>query len=60
MDLYDKFELPGQMQKIEKSVAILIIQHRKRLQKLHKLKDYTTMKKCNFREKQLDKLLNRG
>jgi len=60
MDLYDKFELPSQMQKIEKSVAILIIQHRKRLQKLHKLKDYTTMKKCNFREKQLDKLLNRG
>ena len=60
MDLYDKFELPGQMQKIEKSVAILIIQHRKRLQKLHKLKDYTTMKKCNFRDKQLDKLLQRG
>jgi hypothetical protein len=60
MDLYEKFELPSQMQRIEKSVAILIMQHRKRLEKLHKLKDYTTMKKCDFRDEQLDKLLNRG
>jgi hypothetical protein len=55
MDLYEKFELPSQMQRIEKSVAILIMQHRKRLEKLHKLKDYTTMKKCDFRDEQLDK-----
>ena len=60
MSVYEKFEFVDQMHKIEKSVAVLAIQHRKRLEKLHKLKDYTTMKKCNFRDKQLDKLLQRG
>lgn len=42
---------------IEKTVAIAVIDKRRELAKLKKLKDYVTMKRCTFRDEQLKKLI---
>lgn len=42
---------------IERTVAIAVIDKRKELAKLKKLKDYVTMKRCTFRDEQLKKLI---
>lgn len=55
--LDQKFEMTQRLAQIEMSVAALIIKRRKALSKLVKLKNYATMKKCNFRDKQLKKLI---
>ena len=55
--LDQKFEMTQRLAQIEMSVAALIIKRRKALSKLVKLKNYATMKECNFRDKQLKKLI---
>lgn len=42
---------------IEKTVAIAVIDKRRELAKLKKLKDYVTMKRCTFRDEQIKKLI---
>lgn len=55
--LAQKLELTKRLLKIERSVAHLIIKRRKALSKLVKLKNYATMQECDFRDKQLKKLI---
>lgn len=55
--LTEKFDLTRQLLGIEKSVAKLLIERRRALSKLVKMKNYATMQKCNFRDKQLKKLI---
>ena len=51
-----KFEVSNELNGIEKKLALRIYEQRKYLQKLSKLKDYATMRKCNFQRKQLELL----
>ena len=54
--LKEKFEVSNELSSIEKKLAVRIYEQRKYLQKLCKLKDYATMRKCNFQRKQLELL----
>ena len=51
--LKEKFEVSNELSSIEKKLAVRIDEQRKYLQRLRKLKDYATMRKCNFQRKQL-------
>jgi hypothetical protein len=55
--LDQKFEMTQRLAQIEISVAALIIKRRRTLTTLIKLKNYATMKECDFRDKQLKKLI---
>jgi hypothetical protein len=55
--LDQKFEMTQRLAQIEISVAALIIKRRRTLSNLIKLKNYATMKECDFRDKQLKKLI---
>jgi hypothetical protein len=55
--LDQKFEMTQRLAQIEISVAALIIKRRRTLTNLIKLKNYATMKECDFRDKQLKKLI---
>ena len=48
-----KFEVSNELSSIEKKLAVRIYEQRKYLQKLSKLKDYATLRRCNFQRKQL-------
>ena len=54
--LKEKFEVSNELNGIERKLALRIYEQRKYLQKLSKLKDYATMRKCNFQRKQLELL----
>ena len=54
--LKEKFEVSNELSGIERKLAVRIYEQRKYLQKLSKLKDYATMRKCNFQRKQLELL----
>ena len=51
--LKENFEVSNELSSIEKKLAVRIYEQRKYLQRLRKLKDYATMRKCNFQRKQL-------
>ena len=51
--LKEKFEVQTELSSIEKKLAVRIYEQRKYLQRLRKLKDYATMRKCNFQRKLL-------
>lgn len=55
--LDQKFEMTQRLAQIEISVAALIIKRRRTLTNLIKLKNYATMKECDFRDKQIQKLI---
>ena len=55
--LDQKFEMTQRLAQIEISVAALIIRRRRTLTNLIKLKNYATMQECDFRDKQLKKLI---
>lgn len=55
--LDQKFEMTQRLAQIEISVAALIIKRRRTLTNLIKLKNYATMQECDFRDKQLKKLI---
>jgi hypothetical protein len=55
--LEQKFEMTQRLAQIEISVAALIIKRRRTLTNLIKLKNYATMQECDFRDKQLQKLI---
>ena len=55
--LDQKFEMTQRLAQIEISVAALIIKRRRTLTNLVKLKNYATMQECDFRDKQLQKLI---
>jgi len=55
--LDQKFEMTQRLAQIEISVAALIIKRRRTLTNLIKLKNYATMQECDFRDKQLQKLI---
>ena len=50
--LKEKFEVSNELNGIEKKLALRIYEQRKYLQKLSKLKDYATLRRCNFQRKQ--------
>ena len=52
-----KFEMTRRLSAIEKTVANVVIERRRTLSQLVKLKNYATMQECNFRDKQLKKLI---
>ena len=51
--LKEKFEVSNELNGIEKKLALRIYEQRKYLQILIKLKDYATLRRCNFQRKQL-------
>jgi hypothetical protein len=55
--LNQKFEMTQRLAQIEISVAALIIKRRRTLTNLVKLKNYATMQECDFRDKQIEKLI---
>ena len=55
--LAKKFEMTRRLSAIEKTVASVVIERRRALSQLVKLKNYATMQECNFRDKQLKKLI---
>ena len=55
--LDQKFEMTQRLAQIEISVAALIIKRRRTLTNLIKLKNYATMQECDFRDKQIEKLI---
>ena len=55
--LAHKFEMTRRLSAIEKTVANVVIERRRTLSQLVKLKNYATMQECNFRDKQLKKLI---
>ena len=55
--LDQKFEMTQRLAQIEISVAALIIKRRRTLTNLVKLKNYATMQECDFRDKQIEKLI---
>lgn len=55
--LTKKFEMTQRLAQIEISVAALIIKRRRTLTNLVKLKNYATMQECDFRDKQIEKLI---
>ncbi len=55
--LAKKYELTSELIAIENKVAHLVVKQRAALSKLIKLKNYATIKECNFRDKQLKKLI---
>jgi len=55
--LRQKSEMANELKAIEKTMAEVIFTRRNRLEKLKKLKEYITMRKCTFRDKQLKKLI---
>lgn len=55
--LTKKFEMTERLAQIEISVAALIIKRRRTLTNLVKLKNYATMQECDFRDKQIEKLI---
>ena len=52
-----KFEMTRKLSAIEKTVASVVIERRRALSQLVKMKNYATMQECNFRAKQLKKLI---
>ena len=52
-----KFEMTRKLSAIEKTVATVVIERRRALSQLVKMKNYATMQECNFRDKQLKKLI---
>ncbi len=46
-----------QLSAIEKTVATVVITRRRALSQLVKMKNYATMQECNFRDKQIKKLI---
>ena len=52
-----KLEVCSDLGVVEKAVAIAVMNKRRELAKLKKLKDYVTMKRCTFRDEQLKKLM---
>ena len=52
-----KFEMTRKLSAIEKTVASVVIERRRALSQLVKMKNYATMQECNFRDKQLKKLI---
>ena len=55
--LDQEFEMTQRLAQIEISVAALIIKRRRTLTNLVKLKNYATMQECDFRDKQIEKLI---
>jgi len=51
--LKKKFEVSNELNGIERKLALRVYEQRVYLQRLIKLKDYATMRKCNFQRKQL-------
>jgi len=54
--LKKKFEVSNELNGIERKLALRVYEQRVYLQRLIKLKDYATMRKCNFQRKQLELL----
>jgi hypothetical protein len=52
-----KFEMTRRLGGIEAAVAKLVLEKRHKLSILVKMKNYATMQECNFRDKQLKKLI---
>lgn len=52
-----KYEMTRKLSAIEKTVATVVIERRRALSQLVKLKNYATMQQCNFRDKQIKKLI---
>ena len=52
-----KFEMTRKLSAIEKTVASVVIERRRALSQLVKMKNYATMQECNFRDKQIKKLI---
>jgi hypothetical protein len=55
--LAKKLEMTRKLCGIEGAVAKLIIERRQKLASLVKMKNYATMRSCNFRDKQIKKLI---
>lgn len=55
--LDQKLEMTRKLCAIEGAVAKLILERRQKLASLVKMKNYATMKSCNFRDKQIKKLI---
>tara|TARA_B100000900_G_scaffold221487_1_gene187990 strand:- start:217 stop:414 length:198 start_codon:yes stop_codon:yes gene_type:complete len=52
-----KFEMTQRLSAIEKTVATVVITRRRALSQLVKMKNYATMQECDFRDKQIKKLI---
>ena len=52
-----KYEMTRKLSAIEKTVATVIIERRRALSELVKMKNYATMQSCDFRDKQIKKLI---
>lgn len=56
-EIRDKLFMVEELIAIEKSIAKFILHKKQIMTKLVKLKDYATMKECNFRDEQIKKLV---
>ena len=52
-----KLQTVERLHGIELQTAMLILHRKKHIQRLKKLKEYTRMNKCTFRDKQIKKLI---
>ena len=52
-----KYEMTRRLSAIEKTVATVVIEKRRALSLLVKTKNYATMQECDFRDKQIKKLI---
>ena len=52
-----KLQTVERLHGLELQTANLILHRKKHIQRLKKLKEYTRMKKCTFRDKQIKKLI---
>jgi len=52
-----KLQTVERLHGLELQTANLILHRKKHIQRLKKLKDYTRMNKCTFRDKQIKKLI---
>lgn len=57
VSLAKKFEVSGDLRAMEKIIALSVFKKRHKISKLKKLKEYATMHKCDFRDKQIKKLV---
>ena len=51
--LKEKFAMSDELSWIERKLALRVYEQREYMQKLIKLKDYATMRKCDFQREQL-------
>ena len=52
-----RLQIVERLHRLELQTAKLLIHKKKHIQKLKKLKEYTRMNKCTFRDKQIKKLI---